>query len=69
MDLGKKNKSNRSYESPCLLMHVISGVERKQVDTLQSIMTVKLNCKWYLVQSSETDTMQRVNGNVEGFSF
>lgn len=50
-------------------MHVISGVERKQVYVFQSIMTVKLNCKWYLVQSSETDTMQRVNGNVESFSF
>lgn len=50
-------------------MHVISGVEKKQVYMFQSIMTVKLNCKWYLVQSSETDTMLGVNGNVESFSF
>lgn len=53
----------------CLLRHVGSGVEKKQVYMFQSIMTVKLNCKWYLVQPSETDTMPGVNGNVESFSF
>lgn len=53
-------------------MHVIRGVERTQIYTFQSIVTVKLNCKRYLVQSSETDAMPPVpgvNGNAESFSF